>query len=298
MVGVDISPEMVERGPAKGAREREPFVRARRRLVAAVPDASFDLVTAANMIPFFDELARVVRPGGHVVFAFSLGDADADLRRARPAPRGSSAARGFTDFAEIERGSRLGLRRSQALELPLTGRSRHGAPVRTSFFLRRDRCCAQFRSRGLSWSSGTKEVQDEGRGRAEHERVYLAPVALRDAYEGVRDEPKPIPSVIDHVNGMIMMISAARETDREVVEVDPASFTPGGGGSTSSASAFGLRQRADQQPADDDQRGRRRLGRHHPDQRREDGNGKNSAPVTTLVQPVRRPLRRPQPDSM
>ena len=27
-----------------------------------------------NMIPFVDELARVVQPGGHVLFAFARGD--------------------------------------------------------------------------------------------------------------------------------------------------------------------------------------------------------------------------------
>ena len=37
------------------------------------PDGSFDLVVLQNVIPFFDELGRVVRPGGHVIFAFSRG---------------------------------------------------------------------------------------------------------------------------------------------------------------------------------------------------------------------------------
>ena len=36
-------------------------------------DGAFDLVTLGNMIPFFDELARVVAPGGRVLFAFSAG---------------------------------------------------------------------------------------------------------------------------------------------------------------------------------------------------------------------------------
>ena len=36
------------------------------------PDASFDVVALNNMIPFFDELARVAR--GHVAIAFSMGD--------------------------------------------------------------------------------------------------------------------------------------------------------------------------------------------------------------------------------
>ena len=37
------------------------------------PDESFDLVTLNSMIPFFDELARVVAPGGSVAVAFGLG---------------------------------------------------------------------------------------------------------------------------------------------------------------------------------------------------------------------------------
>ncbi len=37
-------------------------------------DESFDLVTLNNMIPFFDELDRVTRPGGLVAIAFSMGD--------------------------------------------------------------------------------------------------------------------------------------------------------------------------------------------------------------------------------
>ncbi|HEY5052410.1 MAG TPA: methyltransferase domain-containing protein, partial [Solirubrobacterales bacterium] len=37
------------------------------------PDDSFDLVTQLNMPPFFDELVRVLRPGGHLIVAASLG---------------------------------------------------------------------------------------------------------------------------------------------------------------------------------------------------------------------------------
>jgi len=36
-------------------------------------DAAFDLVTLNNMIPFFDELARITAPGGSVAVAFGLG---------------------------------------------------------------------------------------------------------------------------------------------------------------------------------------------------------------------------------
>jgi SAM-dependent methyltransferase len=38
-------------------------------------DESFDLVTHLNMPPFIDEVARILRPGGHVVVASSWGEA-------------------------------------------------------------------------------------------------------------------------------------------------------------------------------------------------------------------------------
>jgi SAM-dependent methyltransferase len=37
------------------------------------PDGSFDAVLLNNMIPFFDEIARVTAPGGVVAIAYSLG---------------------------------------------------------------------------------------------------------------------------------------------------------------------------------------------------------------------------------
>jgi ubiquinone/menaquinone biosynthesis C-methylase UbiE len=66
-------------------------------------DASFDLVTAANMIPFFDELARVIRPGGAVVVAFSLGS-ETPIYVPSERMRKELDARGFTEFAEIDAG--------------------------------------------------------------------------------------------------------------------------------------------------------------------------------------------------
>ena len=66
-------------------------------------DASFDLVTAANMIPFFDELARVVRPRGTLVVAFSLGP-QTPIYVPSDRIREELASRGFTEFAEIDAG--------------------------------------------------------------------------------------------------------------------------------------------------------------------------------------------------
>src|SRR4051794_26144920 len=66
VVGADLSERML----AEARRGLPPELESRVRFEAAdassLPygDASFDLVTLANMIPFFDELARVVAPGG------------------------------------------------------------------------------------------------------------------------------------------------------------------------------------------------------------------------------------------
>ena len=69
VTGVDFSAGMIEESKKLGG-ERYVVGDA-----AALPfaDASFDLVLLNNMIPFFDELARVTAPGGHVAIAFSRG---------------------------------------------------------------------------------------------------------------------------------------------------------------------------------------------------------------------------------
>ena len=75
VVGVDLAPKMVEE-----ARALLPSDLAH-RVSYEVGDASsldfepaaFDLVVLLNMIPFFEELARVTAPGGTVIFAFSSG---------------------------------------------------------------------------------------------------------------------------------------------------------------------------------------------------------------------------------
>jgi ubiquinone/menaquinone biosynthesis C-methylase UbiE len=66
-------------------------------------DAAFDLVTLGNMIPFFDELARVVAPGGYVLFAFSSGPAT-PIYVAPERLRAELTRRGFGDVTEFAAG--------------------------------------------------------------------------------------------------------------------------------------------------------------------------------------------------
>jgi ubiquinone/menaquinone biosynthesis C-methylase UbiE len=70
VLGVDVSREMVEEARRKAPELRFEVGDASRLDVAG---GAFDLVAMNNMIPFFGELARVVRPGGHTLFAFSRG---------------------------------------------------------------------------------------------------------------------------------------------------------------------------------------------------------------------------------
>jgi SAM-dependent methyltransferase len=73
VIGVDVSYGMIgeARRLATSARERYEVADA-----AALPfdDGSFDAVLLNNMIPFFDEVARVTAPGGWVAVAYALGD--------------------------------------------------------------------------------------------------------------------------------------------------------------------------------------------------------------------------------
>lgn len=72
ITGADVSVGMVEeaRRRATNARQRYDVADAARLPYA---DGVFELVALNNMIPFFDELARVTAPGGRVAIAFSRG---------------------------------------------------------------------------------------------------------------------------------------------------------------------------------------------------------------------------------
>jgi SAM-dependent methyltransferase len=110
VVGADLSDKMLaeaEQGTPLDLRERVTFQRADAAALP-FPDGSFELVAHANMIPFFDEVARVLAPGGHALFAFSSGDTT-PIYVSPGKLRGELEPRGFTDFAEISAGRGNGL---------------------------------------------------------------------------------------------------------------------------------------------------------------------------------------------
>jgi ubiquinone/menaquinone biosynthesis C-methylase UbiE len=102
VVGVDIAPAML----AEARRLTPPELAGRVRFEGAdaeqlpYPDASFDLVSLANMIPFFPELGRVTAPGGAVVFSFS-GGANTPIYVPPDVLRRELAERGFSEFADF-----------------------------------------------------------------------------------------------------------------------------------------------------------------------------------------------------
>jgi ubiquinone/menaquinone biosynthesis C-methylase UbiE len=110
IVGVDLAERMLEQARKRTPPEFAGRVRFERADASALPyaDGSFELVTHANMIPFFDEVARVVAPGGQALFAFSSGPTTpiyVPLERIRD----ELQRRGFTDFAEFEAGRGVAL---------------------------------------------------------------------------------------------------------------------------------------------------------------------------------------------
>ena len=103
---VDLSPAMIE----EARRLLPPELASRVRFEVAdasalpFPDGTFDLAVLLNMIPFFGELARVVAPGGLVIFSFSFGPGTPiyvppETLRARLAPLG------FGRFEELAAGA-------------------------------------------------------------------------------------------------------------------------------------------------------------------------------------------------
>ncbi|MSO41792.1 MAG: class I SAM-dependent methyltransferase [Solirubrobacterales bacterium] len=73
--GIDVSEEMIRRARRRVGLDPEGRIAFRVGDAAHLPydDESFDLVAQLNMPPFFAEIARVLRPGGHAVVAASSG---------------------------------------------------------------------------------------------------------------------------------------------------------------------------------------------------------------------------------
>ena len=102
VTGVDIAERMLDQARRN---TDSPRVRYERADAERLPygDGSFDLVTLGNMIPFFDELARVVATGGRVLFAFSAGP-DTPIYVTPERLRAELGRRGFAEFAELSAG--------------------------------------------------------------------------------------------------------------------------------------------------------------------------------------------------
>ena len=100
VTGADVSPKMIDVARSKGTRVRFEVADAER---LPYGNGAFDLVTLGNMIPFFDELARVTAPRGHVLFAFSGGD-ETPIYVPPERLRAELSSRGFADFADFSAG--------------------------------------------------------------------------------------------------------------------------------------------------------------------------------------------------
>ena len=102
VVGLDLAERML----AEARTNTPPELAGRVRFLAGdgahLPfgDGSFDLVVLANMIPFFDELERVVAPGGRVVLSFSAGP-ETPIWVPPERLRQELGDRGFSDFADF-----------------------------------------------------------------------------------------------------------------------------------------------------------------------------------------------------
>ena len=105
VVGVDLAPAML----AEARKLTPPELAGRVRFEEAdaerlpYPDESFDLVSLANMIPFFPELGRITAPGGAVVFSFS-GGAETPIYVSPEVLRKELSKQGFAEFADFAAG--------------------------------------------------------------------------------------------------------------------------------------------------------------------------------------------------
>jgi ubiquinone/menaquinone biosynthesis C-methylase UbiE len=101
VVGADVSPGMIDEARRLGGGVTYEVADA-----TALPyaDDAFELVTLSNMIPFFDELARVTAPGGCVIVAFTMGDRT-PIYVPFARVRSELERRGFSHVADFDAGT-------------------------------------------------------------------------------------------------------------------------------------------------------------------------------------------------
>lgn len=111
VTGVDLSGAMVEEARRLRPAGSDGRLRFETGDASRLPfgDGAFQLVTLMNAIPFFDELARLVAPGGHVVVSFSRGERT-PIYVPRERLRRELGRRGFVEFADFSAGPATALR--------------------------------------------------------------------------------------------------------------------------------------------------------------------------------------------
>jgi trans-aconitate 2-methyltransferase len=71
VTGIDVAPAMIDAARAKRSDPRVQFAVA--DVASLDPAEGYDLVILFNMPPFFEQMAKLLRPGGHVVSVASRG---------------------------------------------------------------------------------------------------------------------------------------------------------------------------------------------------------------------------------
>ncbi len=106
MTGVDLAPAMIDQATRLLPGDLVDRVRFQVGDASKLPfeDGTFDLVVLMNMIPFFEELARVTGPGGHVLVAATRG-ASTPIYVPPETLRERLAPMGFEGFEELSAGS-------------------------------------------------------------------------------------------------------------------------------------------------------------------------------------------------
>jgi ubiquinone/menaquinone biosynthesis C-methylase UbiE len=105
VVGADLSPGMIDEARRLGGNVHYDVADA---TDLPYDDGAFELVTLSNMIPFFDELARVTAPGGHVAVAFTMG-ASTPIYVPPERVRRELGRRGFAHVADFAEGAGVAL---------------------------------------------------------------------------------------------------------------------------------------------------------------------------------------------